>query len=197
LWSSPLGYASGTLRRSIILIALTLVSCRTVQSDRPGERLWNALVPLCGQAFEGRLVEGTEPSDAAIGAQRLVMHVRNCSAEEIRIPFHVGTNRSRTWVMTRSASGVRLKHDHRHEDGSPDAVTQYGGDTRGDANALRLDFYADAETATMIPAAAPNIWTIGVEEGRFTYALRREAANRRFRVEFDLTKPVAPPPPPW
>jgi len=186
-----------TVRRSIILIALTLVSCRTVQSDRPGERLWNALAPLCDQAFEGRLVEGTEPSDAAIGAQRLVMHVRNCSAEEIRIPFHVGADRSRTWVLTRSASGVRLKHDHRHEDGTPDAVTQYGGDTRGDATALRLDFHADAETAAMIPAAASNIWTIAAEEGRFTYGLRREKANRRFRVEFDLTKPVPLPPPPW
>jgi hypothetical protein len=186
-----------TLRRSIILLALTLVSCRTVQSDRPGERLWNALAPLCGQAFEGRLAEGTEPSDAAIGAQRLVMHVRNCSGQEIRIPFHVGADRSRTWVLTRSATGVRLKHDHRHEDGTPDAVTQYGGDTQSDANALRLDFHADAHTAAMIPAAATNIWTIAVEEGRFTYGLRREAMNRRFRVEFDLTKPVAPPPPPW
>ena len=197
MWSSALDYASVTLRRSIVLIALTLISCRTAQPDRPGERLWNALAPLCGEAFEGRLAEGTEPSDAAIGAQRLVMHVRNCSAEEIRIPFHVGTNRSRTWVITRSGSGVRLKHDHRHEDGTPDAVTQYGGDTRGDANTLRLDFHADAETAAMIPAAAPNIWTIAVEEGRFTYGLRREATNRRFRVEFDLTKPIAVPPPPW
>ena len=74
----------------------------------PGDALWSALEPLCGKSFEGRLVEETEPSDAEIGKQRLVMHVRDCSATEIRIPFHVGENRSRTWVLTRTETGVRL-----------------------------------------------------------------------------------------
>jgi len=31
----------------------------------------------------------------------------------------------------------------------------------------------------------------------FGYGLRREAEGRRFRVEFDLTKPVEVPPAPW
>jgi hypothetical protein len=143
------------------------------------------------------MVEGTEPSDAGMGAQKLVMHVRSCTPDEIRIPFHVGENRSRTWVLTRTASGLRLKHDHRHEDGSPDRVTQYGGDTRDGAGGLRLDFFADAETAALLPAAATNIWTLGVEGTTFTYALRREAQNRRFRVDFDLSRPVPAPPAPW
>ena len=177
--------------------ALLFMTCGTVAPVRPGDAFWNALQPLCGQAFEGRLVEGTEPSDAQIGAQRLVMHVRSCSAGEIRIPFHAGTNRSRTWVITRTPSGLRLKHDHRHEDGTPDRVTQYGGDTRGPADALQLDFFADAETAALIPASATNIWTLGIDRQSFVYALRREATNRRFRVEFDLTKSVAEPPAPW
>ena len=30
---------------------------------------------------------------------------------------------------TTTATGLRLKHDHRHEDGHPDKVTLYGGDT--------------------------------------------------------------------
>ena len=167
-------------------------------AQRPGDALWTALQPLCGKAFEGRLVEGTEPSDKTMGAEKLVMHVRSCTASEIRIPFHVGANRSRTWVITRTADGIRLKHDHRHEDGSEDAVTQYGGDSRGAAATASVDFYADAHTAKLIPAAAANIWTVGVAEGKtFTYALRRDATGRRFRVEFDLTKPVAAPPAPW
>ena len=153
---------------------------------------------MCGQAFEGKVVEGTEPSDAAFREQRLVMHVRECSADEIRIPFHAGENRSRTWVLTRTADGVRLKHDHRHEDGSEDRITRYGGDTRAITNPLSLDFYADDYTAKLIPTAATNIWTIAIDRGRtFTYALRREAQGRRFRVEFDLTRPVTRPPAPW
>jgi hypothetical protein len=178
--------------RAIVLLLLVLAgSCRTAAPARPGDAFWNALQPLCGKAFEGRLVEGTEPSDAEIGKQRLVMHVSQCSASEIRIPFHVGENRSRTWVLTRLEGGVRLKHDHRHEDGTEDRVSQYGGDTRGDAASLSLDFYADAFTGTLIPAAATNIWTMSIDNARrtFSYGLRRE--GRRFRVEFDLMREVS------
>ncbi len=164
----------------------------------PQDLFWKNLSALCGQAFEGRVIEGTAPSDAAFKDQRLVMHVRACGENEIRIPFHVGTNRSRTWVITRTATGLRLKHDHRHEDGSADRVTQYGGDTTAAGTAGRQDFAADAFTAQLIPAAATNIWTMLIEPGKvFGYGLRREAEGRRFRVEFDLTKPVEVPPAPW
>jgi len=126
------------------------------------------------------------------------MHVRDCAPGEIRVPFHAGTNRSRTWVITRTPDGLRLKHDHRHEDGTSDSVTLYGGDTRNAGTALKQEFHADPHTASLIPAARTNIWTIEVLPGeRFAYALRREGTVRRFRVEFDLQKPVPPPPPPW
>ncbi|MGH9173204.1 MAG: hypothetical protein ACRD1H_02540, partial [Vicinamibacterales bacterium] len=84
-----------------MLLLLVLTACRT--APRAGDALWTALQPLCGQAFDGRLVEGTEASDEAMRNERLVMHVRSCTPEEIRIPFHVGENRSRTWVITRPA----------------------------------------------------------------------------------------------
>ena len=178
--------------RALLLLSLLTLSCASASSAPP---LWTELQSLCGQAFEGRMTEGTAAGDAEIGAQRLVMHVRTCNANEIRIPFHVGENRSRTWVLTRTAAGLRLKHDHRHEDGSEDRVTQYGGDAVS-FDGLAVDFPADAHTGALIPTAATNIWTIAVEPQRtFTYALRRE--GRRFRVEFDLTKPVAAPSKPW
>lgn len=183
------------MRRLAGILALTFVSCATAPAPRAGDAFWNAIEPLCGKAFEGRLVEGTEASDAAIGAQRLVMHVRSCTADEIRIPFHVGDDRSRTWVLTRTPSGLRLKHDHRHADGTPDRITQYGGDSREAIDSRTVDFPADTETAALIPAAATNVWTMAVEPGTFSYGLSR--ANRRFRVVFDLTTPVPAPPPPW
>ena len=176
-----------------LLVLFALTACRTAA---PADSLWSALQPLCGKAYAGRVVEGTEPSDDAFRQQRLVMHVRSCTATEIRIPFHAGENRSRTWVLTPTATGFRLKHDHRHEDGSADRITQYGGDTRTIADPLSLDFYADEYTAKLIPTAATNVWTVAVEPGkRFTYALRRP--GRAFRVEFDLTREVEVPPSPW
>ena len=161
------------------------------------EAFWTALQSLCGRAFAGRLTVGG-PADSLFERGPLTMHVRQCSDNSVRIPFHVGENRSRTWVVTRTASGLRLKHDHRHEDGSEDEITQYGGDTRDPGTATRQEFHADSLTASLIPAARTNVWTLEIVPGeRAAYALRREGTDRRVRVEFDLKTPIAAPPPPW
>jgi hypothetical protein len=158
------------------------------------------LATLCGKAYEGRLVSN-DAADADMKGQRLVMHVRDCSADTIRIPFHVGEDRSRTWVVTRTDAGLRLKHDHRHPDGSEDALTQYGGDTVEAGAAHRQQFPADAFSRDLfvqggIAQSAANVWAVEVVPGRaFAYELRRP--NRFFRVLFDLGEPVAAPPPPW
>lgn len=158
---------------------------------------WSSLRSLCGGAFPGRVVEAP-PGDTTFTGKALVMHVRECREGEILVPFHVGDDRSRTWVLTRQPGGLRLKHDHRHADGSEDRITQYGGDTRGAGTAERQEFHADSLTAALIPAAATNVWTVEVVPGRtFAYALRREGTDRRFRIEFDLTRPVPVPPAPW
>lgn len=182
---------------TIFLFVAVMISCRPA-GENEQNLFWNSLRTLCGNAYEGALVEGSAPADSALARTQLVMHVRECANDEIRIPFHAGEDRSRTWVLTRTENGLRLKHDHRHEDGAPDSITQYGGDTRGRGVATRQEFYADAHTAALIPAAATNVWTIELVPGRrFSYALRREGTTRRFRVDFDLAQAVATPPPPW
>lgn len=158
---------------------------------------WAALQDLCGTAHEGRVVEAPA-DDTTFARKELVMHVRTCADDEIRIPFHVGDDRSRTWVLTRTDAGLRLKHDHRHEDGTEDEVTQYGGDAAPGGSAERQEFPADDHTSSLIPAAATNVWTVEVVPGSmFAYALRREGTDRRFRIEFDLSTQVAAPPAPW
>ena len=132
------------------------------------------------------------------------MHVRGCEepARELRVPFHVGDDRSRTWVITRTADGLRLKHDHRHEDGSEDVLTMYGGDTRSPGTAERQEFPVDAESIALFEregseASVTNTWAMDIEPGkRFLYELSRPG-GRLFQVEFDLAQPVPPPPAPW
>jgi hypothetical protein len=189
-------------RSASLLVAAALAGCATPSTaPEPGASLFERLTALCGKAFEGRIASPPTESDAAFTGKRLVMHVRSCSADEIRIPFHVGEDRSRTWVVTRRAGGLRLKHDHRHQDGSGDKLTQYGGDTVGEGAAQRQEFPADAFSKALftresIPASTTNVWAIEVEPGiSFAYELRRP--GRFFRVEFDLGRPVAAPPPPW
>lgn len=162
--------------------------------------LFDRLSLHCGKAFEGAVVS-EDPRDADFAAARLVMHVRECSPTQIRVPFHVGEDRSRTWVITRLDDGrLRLKHDHRHEDGSEDVLTQYGGETEAVPSGETAAFPADDESRALfarenIPASMANIWSMSVSEDAFTYALNRP--DRRFEARFDLTEIVPPPPPPW
>lgn len=167
------------------------------------DAFWADLRALCGKAFEGAIaakVGGGAGPDPFEG-KTLVMHVRECGDDEIRVPFHVGDDRSRTWVFTRTEAGLRLKHDHRHKDGSDDPVTMYGGDTVEPGRAHKQSFPADAFSREMfvrekLPQAVENVWVVGMLPGKlFSYALIRP--GRQFMVDFDLSRPVAAPPPPW
>lgn len=157
---------------------------------------------LCGKAYAGRVRVDTPASpDSAFAGQPLVMHVRDCAPGAVSVPFHVGDDHSRTWVLTRTAAGLRLKHDHRHADGSPDPVTLYGGDS-ATASATRVAFPVDAESIALfqragLPASVTNTWAMAFEAGDvFVYELSRPG-GRLFQVEFDLARPVPLPPPAW
>ena len=189
------------MRALIAAAAFALSACASTPAPiTPQDQFFANLAALCGQSFEGRVVT-TEAADSAFAGQRLVMQVRECSANEIRVPFHVGEDHSRTWVITRTGQGLRLKHDHRHEDGSEDVLTQYGGDTANAGTAERQEFPADQHSrdlfvANNIPQSVTNVWAVEVHPGQtYVYELRRP--NRHFRVEFDLTRPVPAPPAPW
>lgn len=189
------------MRATFALAALAfLAACATAPASSPQQTFMANLRALCGQAFEGRVVT-TEAADEAMRQERLVMHVRECSANDVRVPFHVGENRSRTWVITQTPQGLRLKHDHRHEDGTSDTLTMYGGDSADAGSATRQEFPADAESralfvANNIPQSVTNVWALELTPGEsFTYELARP--GRLLRATFDLTRPVPAPPPPW
>ena len=165
------------------------------QESTKSQQFWNQLASHCGKAYEGKLV--TPESDPRF-AGRLVMHVRSCEDGTLKIPFFVGEDRSRTWVLTMDEAGlIQLKHDHRHEDGSEDQVTQYGGKASNTGSGTTQFFPADQFTAELLPAAVGNVWWISVDETSFTYNLRRLGADTHFSVRFDLTKPIDTPAAPW
>jgi hypothetical protein len=199
--------AAAYRRFAIGLCVLALVGCVTgpasVRDEKAADGFLREIARHCGQAFAGRVVVDTaETPNSPFAGKTLVMHVRECREGEIRIPFHVGDDRSRTWVLTRTATGLRLKHDHRHEDGSPDKVTMYGGDTADAGSDRRQAFPVDAEsianfTLNGLTASVNNTWAMEIEPGqRFVYELSRPN-GRLFRVEFDLSRPVPAPPAPW
>ena len=195
-----------------LLAPLLLGACATTPAPTPQDAFWAALSSHCGKAYAGRLVSDEAP-DADMRGAAMAMHVRECSDTRIEVPFHVqradgSWDRSRTWLLTRTPAGLRLKHDHRHEDGSEDAVTLYGGDTASPGTARAQQFPVDGESIALfrregLAASVTNVWQVEVDPagtagGTYAYQLTRTGANaRRFRVEFDLTRPIPAPPAPW
>jgi hypothetical protein len=158
-------------------------------------RFWNQLKSLQGKTFEGQLQNA--PANDDFAGKRLIMHVLYSDDEKILIPFNVGENRSRTWIFTRKNGRIELKHDHRHEDGSNDEVTMYGGTSTNDGKPDMQVFPADEETAAMLPHAFSNVWWVTVDSTTYTYNLRRMGTDRYFSVSFDLTKELEKPEPSW
>jgi len=159
------------------------------------KEFWENLKALKGKAFEGQLM--STPANDDFAGKKLVMHVLFADDETILIPFNVGDNRSRTWILKYKNGRIELKHDHRHEDGSHDKQTMYGGTSTNSGTSNMQVFPADQETVSVIPAAFSNAWWITVDSTVYTYNLRRLGTERVFTVSFDLTKEVEIPKPSW
>ncbi|GEK09302.1 hypothetical protein HUZ36_11715 [Pseudoalteromonas sp. McH1-7] len=191
--------------KKLTFALLTTLSCAAFARPAPlvsipsHDAFFDSIKAHCGKAYEGKVtVDNQGPS--SFSDARLVMHVRKCSDTELQVPFHVGKDASRTWIITKTGSGLSLKHDHRHEDGSDDVSTMYGGHTLDAGYNTVQSFPADEYSKQLfiqqgIPQSVGNTWQMYIYPEQFTYRLVRE--GREFRVDFDLTKPVTAPKAPW
>lgn len=183
----------------LLVVLSTMCAMPVMAASTEQNAFFDKIAAHCGKAFEGVVTAGNS-ADSAFSGKKLVMHVRECSDKELKVPFHVGDDHSRTWVITKTDSGLRLKHDHRHQDGTEDKVTMYGGDTIHNGTAELQSFPVDQFSIDNfnqngLSQSVTNVWHVGISDTSYLYRLTRE--NRDFKVEFDLTKPVALPPAPW
>ena len=181
------------------LLCVSSLAQDSVSSIPSQDAFFNAISELCGKAYAGTVTVDNANSDS-FANKKLIMHVRRCGETQLQIPFHVGEDASRTWLITKTGSGLSLKHDHRHDDGTEDVLTQYGGHTVDAGWAQVQSFPADQYSKELfvenaIPQSVGNTWQMYIYPERFTYRLIRQ--GREFRVDFDLTAPVEPPPAPW
>jgi hypothetical protein len=177
-----------------ILVALSASAYAAPQpSAQPADQFFTQMSTLCGKSFNGKLAAGDE-SDASFATAKMQAVVRNCTDREIQISFDVDEDRSRTWIITRTDSGLRLKHRHMLKDGTEDSISQYGGDTAQQGTAMRQEFPVDAYSKAMFTregrtVSTTNVWAFEIDPGQtLTYELARP--NRLFRVAFDVANPV-------
>lgn len=158
-----------------------------------------AFTPYCGKAFAARVVHDDQPS--AAWQQALVVHIRDCGNRVIRMPLHVGADRSRTWVLTLHDGLLDFQHIHLHEDGSPDAVSPYGGQSVDEGSPTHQSFPADDASKALFEAngldvSVNNTWTLSFPDAH-TLSYRLSRPGRLFEVQVDLSQSVPLPPPAW
>jgi len=162
------------------------------------EAFWTSMQEHCGNAYAGRVDDVTEYYRAGLEGRALVAHFRECSDDRMHIALHENDDRSRNWILTKSNGTLRLKHDHRREDGTEDQISQYGGDAPQPGLPTRQIFRADEHTATILPLRADNFWFFDlVNPTTLHYGVHWPTMGHSVRMAFDLSRPIPPPPAPW
>ncbi|MBP9947867.1 MAG: hypothetical protein KBH14_15780, partial [Vicinamibacteria bacterium] len=104
-------------RTAFILLALLTAASSTsmaraqAPTESPADRFFASVAGLCGKAFAGKIV-ANQPTPATTDpfeGKSLIFHVRGCGKDRLELPFHVGEDRSRTWVLTRKDGAISLK----------------------------------------------------------------------------------------
>lgn len=181
------------MHRIVVVPALALLLASAVpassqEASSPQDVFWANLQSLCQSAAEGQLLQA--PDNQVDPNARLVVHFWECGDEEIRAPFHVGDNHSRTWVFIRHEGALELRHDHRNPDGTEEGNTWYGSMTLTEGSETIQEFVTQRGEVT-------SGWRVEVVPGvRYSYGTIRNEEWRHHLV-FDLSAPVALPPLPW
>ena len=177
---------------TLMLTAPTLSASSNINATQISQShtaFFNNIKKLCGQSLEGATQFPQNPDHPMVG-KRLLLTFGSCKDKETRVSFQVGEDKSRTWILRLDENGLLLKHDHRHADGTPDAVTMYGGWASAEGTAYRQLFPADPDTKKLIPEAATNVWMIEIAEEKqeIVYYLERHK-EPRYRAVFQM-KPL-------
>ena len=176
--------------------ALACIATTAAAAEANVDRFLDNLRAHCGEAYAGRVVANEPVTGPDPFANRyLVMHVADCQPDELRLMFHVSDDGERQWILKRTKRGLQLRHAHRTADGTPLALTMYGGETVDEGTPTRQEFPADAYTIALferedLEVGRENVWAMELaDDERFVYELARED-GRLLQIEFDLSQPV-------
>ncbi len=152
------------------------------------KKFFDHITSLCGKKFKGEetyMAEGRE----SFAGEKMVIHFKSCTNDEISIPFHIGEDKSRTWLLLVEDGRLRFRHDHRHEDGTPEDITMYGGYSDHKGTELSQFFPPDDYTMELLENAPGHEWALTLSEDMKTleYCLQHED-KLIFQAEFCLDK---------
>lgn len=174
-----------------VILAFSLTAAACGSADHQTAFLGN-YAEYCGFAYRGEstLVELGE--DHPLEGADLLMILQHCAEDEVRIPFHVDEDRSRTWIVRRVDDGhLHLSHDHRYPDGTEYDANLYGGYSDGEGDSLTVHFPADERTIAERPAREINRWSKSFDHANEQYFYRLYLRDTlRYEARFDLSNPL-------
>jgi len=174
-----------------LLFCFSGCATHRAKTPTPSDAFFDRYSDLTGSAFAGRSVKIDLGENNPLENASLLMIPEHHSDDEIRIRFFVDDDRSRTWIIRRTADGLHLSHDHRHPDGREYDQNLYGGYSDERGSSLLQFFPADERTIADRPARAINVWSkeFDVENHRYYYRLYL-SGDLRYEAKFDLSTPV-------
>ncbi len=148
------------------------------------------LASLCGKSFRGKETYMKNKNGSWVDNE-LIMHVTVCEDDIVKIPFHVDDDKSRTWIFMLEDGNLRFRHDHRHEDGTPEDLTLYGGYADGSGSQFIQIFPADDYTKNLVGDHIDRTWVVMLDEKMTTMTYKlRFYGEKYFEAKFDLTNPL-------
>ncbi len=191
------------MRFSFLVLIATLLIVTACSEEQSGitetqNAFWENIQQHCGNAYSGTLGDATPHYSAVANAETFTLHFFNCTENLTHIALHVDDNRSRNLMLTKTGHTLRLKHDHRYENGSEEEISQYGGEAPGTGLSHRQIFWADGFTARILPQRYDNFWFLDMmNETTFAYGVHWPKEGHSIRLEFDIANPIETPPAPW
>jgi hypothetical protein len=184
-------FVSKPILMSVLLLPAS-VSCGPPASG-PESDFLSKYDEYCGYAYEGESTLVELGDDHPLEGASLLMILDGCTADEVRIPFHVDDDRSRTWIVRRMDDGrLHLSHDHRYPDGTEYDANMYGGYSDGEGNSRTVYFPADHATIAERPAREINRWSKSFDHSNEYYFYRLYLRDTlRYEARFDLSEPLS------
>jgi len=190
------------MKKTVFLFGLVFLfinacgpSAEKEEVEEPGltetkQSFFDHLTSLCGKKFAGQEIYMAN-EERSFGDQEMVIHFKSCEEDEIRIPFHIGEDSSRTWVLLVEDGNLRLRHDHRYEDGTPEERNLYGGYSDNKGTELSQYFPQDEYSKKILEDPPKHEWSFTLSEDFSTFAYCLNVGEELFFLaEFDLTKPL-------
>jgi len=144
-------------------------------ASNPQRAFFDALAERCGDEYPGRAVIAPE-SDPTFRPAFLGMVIASCTENQIRIPFLVDGDDTRTWVLTLDDDGLLFTHEHMLEGDTLSSNSGWGGRAEWGTGTAAFQHFPDHRwDPARVPEENRSHWRMRLdpEHGQFVYYLDR------------------------